>query len=263
MIKTRPWRIVRAVLTAAILSVFLCTHIYALDRQVFDRADIISQNDKEKIEDAIRACMKESDFDFYVVTHSCKINENSSYNPDIYTGEDFMYENGLSLLDDVIILIITYDYEDDIYYYDMYTYGDAYHAVSQTEADRILDSDSVYPQIKSGNLTGGSIAFVELSSAAATGHLHAPWGKIILISAVLAAITAVICCLVIIGKYKMKIKATNYPLDRFCRLNLTDKADIYTGTFVTRRKISTSGSSGGRGGSRSRSGGGRGHRGGR
>ena len=49
-----------------------------------------------------------------------------------------------------------------------------------------------------------------------------------------------ISILVIVLRYRMKIRKTIYPLDKYAALSLTHKEDFYTTTTTTRTRISSS-----------------------
>ena len=49
-----------------------------------------------------------------------------------------------------------------------------------------------------------------------------------------------IAILIIVLRYRMKIRKTIYPLDKYAALSLTHKEDFYTTTTTTRTRISSS-----------------------
>ena len=49
-----------------------------------------------------------------------------------------------------------------------------------------------------------------------------------------------IAVLIIVLRYRMKIRKTIYPLDKYAALSLTHKEDFYTTTTTTRTRISSS-----------------------
>ncbi len=148
-----------------------------------------------------------------------------------------------------------------VYYYELYTYGDADGRILDTEVDRILDNGEVYDNLKSGNFEGGIKAFCDLTEKAYSGNLQEPVWKTILISTVLAFVIGgiVVACVVI--KYKRKQKEPSYPLDRYARLILDPLArrDEFMGSRVIKTRVNSS-SGGGSGGRRSGGGGSRGRR---
>lgn len=179
-------------------------------------------------------------------------------------GEDILDHFGLSENADLVILVITLDYRT--YYYDLYTYGKAASKISDREVDLVLDDPAVYDNLKSGALLAGSMAFTEK----AAGALITPNLSPVNFSAsfffgvvALALLLSFLICVIVFASYKRKKRSTGYPLDVYTTLSLTEREDIFTGSYVTKRRISSS-SSGGRSGGGGRShGGGGGHRGGR
>ncbi len=61
----------------------------------------------------------------------------------------------------------------------------------------------------------------------------------IAISLIIAAVIAIVVCVVIILRYKMKIKPTNYPLERYTNMLLTDSSDTFVGSYTRTRVINT------------------------
>ena len=147
-----------------------------------------------------------------------------------------------------------------VYYYELYTYGDANERILDSEVDRILDNTVVYDNFKSGNFDGGIKVFCSLTEKAYRGNLQEPVWKTILISTALAfAIGGIVVACVVI-KYKRKQKEPSYPLAKYASLILD--RDMSKDSFITTRIIKThvNSSSGGSGGRRSGGGGSRGRR---
>ena len=175
-----------------------------------------------------------------------------------YTGEMFLMDNGLSDRENIVLLVVSK--QGDTYYYDMYTYGDAYDEISQKEVDYILDHTSVYNAIKSGRVSEGACSFFAMSAEAYSGRVGVSYVIIVIVAAILALIVGAVACGAVYAAYKQKNKSVDYPLNRFANLELTDQKDQFAGTFVTKRVIQTNSGGGGGG---SFHGGGGGHRGGR
>ena len=223
------------------------------EKVVYDRAGLLTVAEASALNNAVyEAWCSAEGCAFFVTTHKM----DSSYD-DIYEGVDFLRDynrfGGSS-----VVLVITLD--RGTYYYDMYYYGRASRRITSSEVDFLLDHEDVYPNIKSGQLVKGASAFMSLAAQAYNERIAgASYGVIIAISAVISTVIAVVSCIGVKSAYSMKKRSVDYPLDRFAKLELTDKQDIFAGSFVTRRVIQSS--SGGRGGSSH--GGGRGHAGGR
>ena len=64
--------------------------------------------------------------------------------------------------------------------------------------------------------------------------------SLIIGSLVVGFIAALVTCIVIVVKYKTKLKAPIYPIDKYCDLSLIDTRDDYIGSTVTRVRVSTS-----------------------
>jgi len=220
-------------------------HVYGMD-------SMLTENDIERINAAAVKWGEEYGCDFYIVTHS------ADGRFEKYVGEDFIEENGFSYNDDILLLIITYDTAEREYYYNMYYYGLPSRRISDAEVDSILDDPDVYDNLKSGKLADGAIAFIELSGEASA----MPWGVITVVAVVAAIVVGAITVSVVTAKYKMRMKPTNYPLDKYAKLELTDSDDQFIDKRVSVVITSSGGGSGGRGGGGGY-GGGRGHAGGR
>lgn len=177
-----------------------------------------------------------------------------------YTQYTFMNAYGYSSSDDLVLLIVFYDTSETTWYYDLYTFGAAVGKITDREVDRILDADDVYDNLKSGHIEAGLRAFFPLASTAVLTDLKAPVGKLVTFSLIGALVIAGVAVLIVVLRYRMKIKPTNYPLDQFATLKPGAANDVFTGSTVTSHTVSSSSGSGGSGGSH---GGGGGHRGGR
>ncbi len=220
---------------------------------VYDNANLLTADQVAFITAEAQRAEAETGCKFYFVTHNY---DRPHYE---YTGQDFLSDHKLSDKSDIIILIVTKRNAE--YYYDFYTYGKAYRAISDTEVDYILDDDAVYDNLKGGKLTDGAAACFSKTVVAYNGRLGAAYWKIAIVSFLIALVCGLCACFGVKKKYSMKKKSVDYPLDRFAKLSLTESRDEFTGSFVTRRVISDGGSGSGRGGSFH--GGGGGHRGGR
>ena len=157
--------------------------------------------------------------------------------------------------EDSVLLLITR--EGGIYYYEMFAYGEAYD-VLRRKADAILDNDDVYDNIKSGNFVKGITAFVSLTTNAYLPDPNAEAKhtvRAILFSLLLAAACACATAGAVVYRYKKKLKAPIYPLDRYARMNLVDRGDTFLTAHVTRVRVSSPSNSSGGGGGRSGGGG--------
>ena len=222
------------------------------EKVIYDRANMLSEEEETEIAAYIQDAWTQADCAFYLATHR------TFHGDSMYTGEEFLQDVNLSQNKNLILLVITL--EDGTYYYDLYCFGKAWNKIPQKEADRILDHEDVYHNLKTGRVTEGCEAFFRLSVQAYNGRLGVSYGVIALISLVIALVIGLISCAGVKAAYAMKHRSVDYPLDRFAKLKLTEHSDVFTGSFVTKRVIQSSSSGGGGGSSH---GGGGGHRGGR
>ena len=209
---------------------------------VFDNANIIEPEDEARINS--EAAKAAENIPIYVV-----------FTVEYYEGTDFLSDRGLSSSDDLCVIVISYD--NGSYFLDVYTYGNAYSRITDGEIDDLLHSDAVYNNIKRiGDPVAGAIACIGLMSDA----YLIPWGTIIIVALIIGAVVGAITVGSVVGKYKMKMRPTNYPLDKYAKLNVTGGEDTFIGKHVA-VVVRQSSSSGGGGGGSSHGGGG-GHRGG-
>ena len=66
---------------------------------------------------------------------------------------------GISKKDDAVILAV-YQTSDGTYRYDIYTFGAAHEAFSDSDIDEVLDTPGVYNNIKAGKIEAGVKAFL-------------------------------------------------------------------------------------------------------
>ncbi|MBP5210074.1 MAG: hypothetical protein J6125_04345 [Clostridia bacterium] len=161
----------------------------------------------------------------------------------------------LSPTDDAVVLSV---YRTDEWHYNLDTWGKADSAVTDKEVDRLLDARDVYDNLKAGRIYEGALAFLPLAERAVTGTLRPAAKKMVVWSLAWAIVAAAAGMIPVVLRYKMKMRATNYPLDKYARLQLDRADDQFLRTTVTSTVVA-SGSSGKSGGG----GGGGGHRGGR
>lgn len=222
-----------------------------------DTANFFSAEEELQLEQVLLQAAASTDgaCTFCLATHELP----TSFSPR-YEGEDFLKKHGLSNRDNLVILIITLD--DGVYYYDLYTYGDAAGKLSDKEVNYILDRNSVYKSIKSGDLLNGSTAFFSLAARGYNGRVGTSYAVIAAVSLGISALIGIACCAGVYVSYSKRKKSVDYPLENFAKMELTETDDVFVGSFVTRRVIQSE--NGGHGGGHgSNHGGGDGHRGGR
>ena len=101
---------------------------------VIDEYEVLPWADVMELEPMLAAISERMGCRLLVATYE------SEWESDRYIGEEYMEDMGLSLEDDVVLLIITKNldsYGDD-YYYDLYLYGSGENRITQDEADTIL-----------------------------------------------------------------------------------------------------------------------------
>ena len=244
MMHTFLRRVMLMLVSLFLLSSFLLLPISAEENVVvYDYAKEFTDEEIAEITAAARAKTAECGAQIVIVTQQTWG----------YAGEDFLLQHReYSASSDLILLIITQHY-----YYDLYTYGKAMSRIKDTEVDPILDDPDVFYNLKGGKLFDGTMAFIEVASRAYAERIAYPMKDVIVGSLVIALIIALVVCGIIIARYRMKLKPTNYPLDQYAKLKLNERSDIFIGKHTLRRRIDSGGSRSG-GGSR-----GGGHRGGR
>ena len=228
----------------AVMFTFFGLNINAAEqeRYVYDRAGIFDDSEIEALEAEAKKYFASSYASLYIVT------DDSDFVS--YYGEHFISE--YSIPKNSVVFIITANSRHN---YDVYTYGKCNFKISNAEIDRILDDDGVYGNIKNGRYFEGAKAFIPLAADACATNVNA----IIAMTVILSLVSGVIVIAGVTASYKRKSRSDKYPLNRYCKLELTLDRDDFRGSFVTHRRINTG--NGGRG--RSGGGGGSGHRGGR
>ncbi|MBQ9151714.1 MAG: TPM domain-containing protein [Clostridia bacterium] len=221
--------------------------------RIYDPADLLEASDIASLTARLDELSRTSGVELYLATY---VAENRY---DDFIGDEYCRSIRNLKSEDAVLLIVTYDRWDGMYYYDMYTYGQANYAINQKEVNYILDSREVYNHIKSGYVAEGAEAFFEWSAKAYEGRVGASWGLIIVVSAIIALIIGFVARAGVVAAYKKKNASVDYPLDRYAKLELTRESDAFVREYTTRAY--TPRSNGGGGGSRH--GGGGGHRGGR
>ena len=226
--------------TLSLLFSVFCLPVLGAPSYVVDEADLLTEAELSRIEAADCA------YPVYLFLPDTAYYDDYE-DVERYT-ERMMQRQGISESSDVVILAVYYT---DEWHYDLYTYGQANDEISNREVNRILDADGVYGNLKAGRIADGFLAFTAEVTAACGPKRGAALVEGILICLAVGAVCAGAAVLIVVLRYRMKIRKTNYPLDRYASLRLQQSNDVFTGTTVTRRKVSSSsGKSGGGGGSR-------------
>ena len=250
MLKRFCFKIALSIIVLVVVASASALSVFAAETQkyVFDDADFLTDTEELALEEQAKVLSERCGAKFII---ACKY---SSY----YEGEWILQENNLSDNDDIIMLIITTSGGE--YYYDLYTYGNAYSKITNVEVDRVLDNSDVYPNIKGGELYMGLSAYMICAEKAYNSFLWAEFKDLLSVGAFAAIVTFALSVIMITSSYKKKQKSTQYPLDKYTKMDLVHSNDRYVRSAVTRVRVNSSSSGGGHGG---RSGGGGGHRGGR
>ena len=223
--------------------------------RVYDPAGMLTAEQAAALADRMNALSAESGVELYLATYV------ADYWRDDFYGDDYCTRVKNLKGSDAVLLVVTYERLNHTYYYNMYTYGEANYAINPKEVNYVLDMDDVYYNIKSGNVAEGAEEFFVWSAKAFEGRVGVSWVLIILVSALISVVIALIVCAGIVAAYKKKRASVEYPLDRYAKLDLICEKDSFVREYVTRTYSPKSDSSGG--GSGRRHGGGGGHRGGR
>ena len=160
---------------------------------------------------------------------------------------DYMQRFGLSRDDDFVLLMVHTDGTG--WYYDMHIYGKYYQRISDAEMNSVLDHPDVYNNIKNGYLYSGISAWLTETAKVAGVNVWRRLG----ISAAIGAGVALVACIGIVISYAIKQKSTQYPLNRFAKMQQGPASDRFITKTVTSRTVSNSnsgGKSGGGGGGR-------------
>lgn len=199
----------------------------------------------------------ESRFSYYLLTDLAE---------DYPSESEVLSRCGIGRKDDAVVLAV-YRTRAGVYHYDIYTFGKADDAFSQSDIDEVLDAPGVYNNLKAGRIEEGVKAFIGTCAEIEARHLaeEAKWEAArvprgIAVTLVVFVVSGGIAMLSVALYYRKKLHGEVYPLDRYAKLNLTKQVDRFVGSYITRVRVNTNngGSSG-----RSSGGGGGGHRGGR
>ena len=226
----------------------------AESERVYDPAKMLNATESAQMAALLDRLSAEHGVELYLATYLA-----DGPHDDFY-GDDYCHRVKDIEGTDAILLVVTYERLNDTYYYDMYTYGEANHAVNSKEVNYILDDSDVYNNLKNGYVYVGCEAFFTLSAQAFTGRVGMAWGIVIFVAAAISVGIAFAVRGAVVASYRKKHASVDYPLDRFAKLELTHESDAFVREYTTRTySPRSSGSSGGG----SRHGGGGGHRGGR
>lgn len=250
----------------------ICSSAMALadiETYVLDNSGTGIFQDVAGLEQALR---KATDLEgAYFIAVSTDVSYGGNYDK---AGRQFCYQAGVDYQSDDIVMIAI-NMTDRTY--DLFLWGKPHQDIDSYEIEDILDA--MEQDIVSGDYDSAVLAFVDAAQdALATsysgddykpGNPYQPNQDIVNdaqdnqpviwvgIGLVVALVSGAIFVGIVVARYKLKIKPTNYPLDEFSKLVLTDRRDVFLTRSVITTVISSNNSHGG-GGSRGAGGGSRG-----
>ena len=255
-------KITLLLLVLLLFSALTLTAFASVSTVVRDHGNMLSATELQTLESDACNC-RFGDLSRYLVTYG----DMASPLPD----NELLRRLGLTWDSDAIVLLVR-EY-NGTYYYDLYTFGRATEMLSDEVVNNILDDPLVYSTLKAGNVYDGYLAINQRWHRAVSDYeqsanllaeqkaARAPF-MAVLFALIFGGIAAGVAMLGVFLFYRRRVHGETYPLDRYARLSLTDRRDIFMGSFVTRTRVQSSSNSGTRSGGGSRGGGG-GHRGGR
>ena len=161
--------------------------------------------------------------------------------------------------------VLVVDRAVSTYYYEMFTYGHVDGVLSDRACNAILDDGTLYSSVKSGRIYDGAARFFTVTEARIASDWYNPGerfggiGVSIAVGITVAVLAGGGTALGVLLHYRKKRHGESYPLDRYASLSLTYHEDRFVGSSVTRVRVQSRSSGGGRGG-RSGGGGSRGRR---
>lgn len=140
--------------------------------RISDKYNRLSTSDELKINNAIKEAEQSVDAIFLVAVYD--------FDKTIPSGENIVRSFGLdSDFNNIVLLVIKYNVsfenlgnhtlEINKHYYEMFTYGTPHKMISDYEANKILDNEDVYNNLKYGNFSDGTVAFIRESVKAMQG----------------------------------------------------------------------------------------------
>lgn len=252
----------------------------SVDAFVFDDFEVFSDSQESQINTNCKRVQQKYGVNVYISTCERKSYFSSSsgyyynydYSSNYYAtqiGTDFIWQHNFNYSDNLVIIILNCqkfnESERYDYHFDVYTFGSAASAISDSEVDKIIWSSAGDDIISSNSeqATSGLISMTTDLGKAYAGILSYRWGIIILVTAIIGALIALGVTKGIKRSYSKKRDNESYSFSANTNLNLTVREDIFSHKNVTYVHIDRGSSSGGGGGHSSGGGGGGGHRGGR
>ena len=242
----------RKLLIALILSALTLPCLLSFTTQasrVWNGDGMLTSEEESALESALAEASERSDIEHYAIVYTTSYSKISE--------REMASRLGIDLRSDSAVVLAVW-MQGGAYYYELFTYGEAYGLISDSDADGILDSRDV-AAIKRGQLAAGLHGYAAISSTTVASNRIARLVILIVVASVLAALAGTGAVLGVYYLYKRKLKSPIYPLSKYARMQLTHANDIFLGSNVTRVRVSSSSSSG-RGGGGGGGGGSRGSR---
>ena len=235
---------------ACIIAAFVTT-AYArsgsADSCITDKGAYINDADEVLLDRRLREAEQRTGVAFrvYVYTYSTSTGYVDMHDYEREMGESF---------DDLVLLVISYEY--GAYYYELFTKGAPHTDITDKEANRILDNKGVYDNIKSGKIYEGIDEYITLAEKAVSGKLRNSFKAVFVPSLIISVLVAGGISAYIFFRYRRKLHAASYPLEKYASLNLNVSEDKFITKTVSRVRVNSASSSGtrssGGGGSRGR-----------
>ena len=103
--------------------------------RVYDPEGMLTDGEASALEARLDELSAEAGVELYMATYRSK----GAY--DDFYGDDYCTRVQNIKGTDAVLLVVTYEYPIDTYFYNMYTYGEANYAINQKEVDYILESE--------------------------------------------------------------------------------------------------------------------------
>lgn len=178
-----------------------------MSRRISDKYNRLSSSDESRINSAIREAESEVSAIFLVAVYDV--------GKDIPSGKKIVSSFGFDPeIANIVLLVIKYDSSVESvggeakktqkHKYEMFTYGAPHRAITNREADGILDNEDVYDNLKGGNFATGAVAFIRESVRAiqdegmSSSGDSSPWFIVLLVGIGVALVIAIVA--IVVGK---------------------------------------------------------------
>jgi len=222
------------IITLVILAALLSVGASASTSRIYDGADILDDSERAELESALARAEEECGV-------AIRVYIGTEYMPGI---RKILSAFSMTEESDVVILSVECLYGE--YFYEILAYGKGDSLLSYDDSDDILDADSVYYNLKGGNILDGAQSFASMTTERISTNRNTQFFALIAWTVILPLVAAGIFIGVTVYRYKRKLKSPIYPVSDYAKLDLRYATDNFTGSHVSRVRIQSS--SGGRGG---------------